>query len=191
MKAKHLTQEPFFMTKNGLGILVLHAVSLMFAFQSILALPVLAYKHGAFPNRGSRQAWEHALHEYNDGVADRDARRFEDAIKKFNAAIGIYPYDSQFYLGLGSVYDVRRAPGDLAKSESACRKAIALNPSDWWPWNDLAEVLYLQNRKQEAVTIFEKALRLGPPTKNAAVIEDNLRQIKSELNSRATQSCAR
>jgi tetratricopeptide (TPR) repeat protein len=131
-----------------------------------------------FPGKGDKQQWEKAARIYNEGVDLFHASKTDQAIEKFNQAIATYPYDPNFYNELGLAFDDK---GNLAASEAAYRNATALNSRNWKQWGNLGIVLYEQDRFKEAKDAFNQALKLNPPDRDKAAIEENIEIIDEAL----------
>ena len=108
-----------------------------------------AHSHGEneFPGQGRRQDWDKAIPLYNQAIDLQNTDKYEAAVKKYKSAIAIYPFDENYWLGLGFCLE---KIGNAKEGEVACHKAIDLDPKDWGPWENLANCLDDQGRESEA-----------------------------------------
>ena len=100
--------------------------------------------------------------------------RFQAAIKGYQTALTRWPKSLIAFMGLGnSSYAI----GDLHGAEDAFRSAIKYHPGAAAVFNNLAQVLLEQGRKQEALEAAQKAVALGGPM--SEVYESTLKEIQS------------
>ena len=154
---------------------------------SIVVVCLLAYAYeqafaADFPGRGSKSLWMEANKQYNEGI-DLDKRRlFNEAIGKFQAAIRIYPYDSDFHNYLGVDYMKK---GDLKSAEAAYRESIRLKENDWRSWSNLVSVLFFTKQYQKARVACDRSLRLNPPEPDRERLENALKVLDKKIQSAA------
>ncbi len=92
---------------------------------------------------------------------------YETALRRWRGSLGAL-------MGLGnSLY----ALGDLTKAETAFREASRLHPSSGAGFNNLAQVLWEQDRAEEALWAAQRAVALGGP--QSAVYRGTLKEIES------------
>jgi tetratricopeptide (TPR) repeat protein len=92
------------------------------------------------------------------GVLRFNAGLFQEAIQKFEEAIKANPNSFQSLFLLGDCY---RALDEYAKAEEQFRKAIAIK-EDSFAMLNLADVIFRQNRIQEAEDLFVKVNKKDP-----------------------------
>jgi hypothetical protein len=102
------------------------------------------------------------------------SRHYQAAIEGYQTALTRWPRSLIAFMGLGnSLY----ALGDLPDAENAFRMAVVNHPQAADAHNNLAQVLFEQGRKQEALEAAERAVAIGGPM--AEVYESTLREIQS------------
>jgi TolB-like protein/Tfp pilus assembly protein PilF len=85
--------------------------------------------------------------------------RFDDSVREINAAIALAPNDAEVANFAGDVF---RFAGDLEKAEYWERRAVELDPLFDVNHSDLAWVLFMRQKFQEALVASERAVRLDP-----------------------------
>jgi tetratricopeptide (TPR) repeat protein len=103
------------------------------------------------------------------------ARRFRDAIEGYQAVLTRWPENLPALMGIGNCY---YALGERENAETAFRKTIGLHPESGSAFNNLAQVLFEQGRKQEALAAARKAVSLGGPLRS--VYQKTLKEIQSK-----------
>jgi tetratricopeptide (TPR) repeat protein len=102
------------------------------------------------------------------------SRQFQAAIEGYQTALTRWPHSLIAYMGLGnSLY----ALGDLQGAEDAFRMAARNHPGAAGAFNNLAQVLLEQGRKQEALKAAQRAVAIGGPL--SEVYESTLKEIQS------------
>jgi hypothetical protein len=96
------------------------------------------------------------------------------AIESYHAALSRWPRNMPAMMGLGNCY---YALGDLKNSEAAFRRVISIHPDLGAAWNNLADVLFRQGRKGEALDAARRAVSLGGPGKDT--FQKTLQEIES------------
>jgi len=132
---------------------------------------------GVFPGIGSESDWKAAraiAHQSADAIRAHD---FDTALTLGQQAIEKYPNDPDFQNNTAYALMLRDQPGDAVKAEALLRQAIALNSNDARYWDNLGRVLVAQNKTAEARDAFSKALKSNPNPKQAAELEQNLKQL--------------
>ncbi len=104
------------------------------------------------------------------------AHHFDDAVTGYQTALGRWPQSLTALMGLGNSY---YALGDIKGAERAFRKATELYQQSAPAYNNLAQVLFEQGRKQEALVAAQRAVELGGPLKSMS--EKTLQEIQSEI----------
>ena len=103
------------------------------------------------------------------------ARRFQDAIDGYQTLLTRWPGSLPALMGIGNCY---YALGKLEDAETAFRKTIRLHPDSGSAFNNLAQILFEQGRKKEALAAARKAVSLGGPFRSS--YQKTLREIQSE-----------
>ena len=104
------------------------------------------------------------------------AQRFQAAITGYQTALNRWPSSLNARLSLGNSYYFQ---GDLKGAEKAFREATQLHPRSAIAFNNLAEALLAQGRKQEALAAAQTAVALGGPLKTES--EKTLQEIRSRM----------
>jgi len=101
--------------------------------------------------------------------------RFQAAIDGYQTALTRWPRSLIANMGLGnSLY----ALGDLHGAEDTFRMAVKNHPEAAEAYNNLAQVLLEQGRKQEALEAAQRAVAIAGP--RSEVYESTLKEIQSE-----------
>lgn len=90
---------------------------------------------------------------------DLKENRFEDSVKRIEAAVAAVPDDGRLQ-GLQGTVALAAGKGDAA--ESAFKKAVELSPNDLGSYQRLATFYGRTGRLAEAVTTYESALKSNP-----------------------------
>ena len=88
------------------------------------------------------------------------ARQWQAAAVGYQTALHQWPKSFSAHIGLGNSF---YAQGDLKSAESVLRKATTLFPAKGAAFNNLAQVLWEQGKKQEAKEAARRAVTLGGP----------------------------
>ena len=91
-------------------------------------------------------------------------RQLEAAVRGYKTAINRWPESLSALMGLGNSF---YAQGKLSSAADAFELAIQLNPSNGVPLNNLAQVLWEQGKKEQALQTIRHAIDLGGPFKDA------------------------
>lgn len=102
------------------------------------------------------------------------SQRFQAAVEGYQSALTRWPQSLAALMGLGNSY---YALGDLDAAENAFSRAVCNHPRAGEAYNNLAQVLFEQGRKQEALDAVQKAIALGGPMR--ARFEATLLEIQS------------
>jgi serine/threonine-protein kinase len=92
------------------------------------------------------------------------AWRWDDAVREINAAIDLAPNDAEVANFAGDTF---RLVGDLENAERWERRAVELDPLFMVNHSDLAYLLLMRRRPQEALVASERAVRLDPAYSSA------------------------
>ena len=88
------------------------------------------------------------------------ARQWNAAVKGYQTALNHWPNNLSAHIGLSnSLY----AQGELKSAEMVLRKTTDLFPDEGVAFNNLAQVLWEQGKKQEAIKTARQAVTLGGP----------------------------
>ena len=140
-----------------------------------------------FPGVGSRSGWSEALPHYN--VANKYMARgeWEQAANHLEQAIGFYDRDPDFFVNYGVV---QRKLENYSGAEEAFKKAIALRENDWESWSNLANAYLKQNRLQDTINCFNKAMKYNPPAAEKEAMLKDIADIKKILSMQAPPPAA-
>jgi tetratricopeptide (TPR) repeat protein len=109
-----------------------------------------------FPGQGDANDWKKATKFFNLGIDASGAGKFPEAIKLYNQAIGIYPYDFIYYANLGYALERNSKP---AEGVIACKKAIQLQKDFGGAWENLGNCEYDLGHYKESRDAFNHALK--------------------------------
>jgi tetratricopeptide (TPR) repeat protein len=104
------------------------------------------------------------------------SRHFRDAVTGYQTVLTRWPQSLTAQMGLGNSYYFL---GDLKGAENAFREATRVHPQAAPAFNNLAQVLLEQGRKQEALAAAQTAVALGGPLKSES--EKTLQEIRSGM----------
>ncbi len=102
------------------------------------------------------------------------ARRFRAAIHGYKTALTRWPQNLTVLMGIGNCH---YALGELKDAESAFRETVHLHPKEGVAFNNLAQILWDQGQKQEALEAAKKAVSLGGPL--SAIYQKTLEEIQA------------
>jgi tetratricopeptide (TPR) repeat protein len=103
------------------------------------------------------------------------ARQYEAAEEGYETALGLWPHSLGGLIGLGNA---RYALGDLEGAEEAFRMAVRYHSDHGVAYNNLAQVLFEQGRREDALEAAKKAVSLGGTMKEE--YERTLEEIESK-----------
>lgn len=138
-----------------------------------------------FPEKGNRADWSDALPYYNQGNRYLSQQRYQEAVTSLEDAVGIYPFDPDFYVNLGVAY---RKLDDYTNAERAFKKASTLNPKDWMTWSNLANAYLKQNKYKETKEAFQKTLTCNPPPEEQTAIKKDLLDLDKIISMQQLQA---
>jgi tetratricopeptide (TPR) repeat protein len=113
-----------------------------------------------FPGKGKIADWKKATVLFNQGIDCSRSKDYKGAIKKYQAAIAVYPFDPNFFANMGFAYE---RCSDPKSGEAACRKAVALDKQFGGGYENLGNCLYDQNRLTESKAAFNQAVQCELP----------------------------
>jgi len=102
------------------------------------------------------------------------ARQFRAAIHGYKTALTRWQQSLPALMGIGNCH---YALGELKDAESAFRETVHLHPKEGAAFNNLAQILWDQGQKQEALEAAKKAVSLGGPL--SAVYQKTLEEIQA------------
>jgi tetratricopeptide (TPR) repeat protein len=102
------------------------------------------------------------------------SRQYQAAVEGYQTALTRWPQSLIAFMGLGNS---RYALGDLQGAEESFRMAVVNHPMAADAYNNLAQVLLEQGRKQEALEAAQRAVAIGGPMRE--VYESTLKEIQS------------
>ena len=102
------------------------------------------------------------------------ARQWTAAAKGYQTALHRWPQSFSAHIGLGNSY---YALGDLPSAAAVLQKTTDRFPQEGVAFNNLAQVLWEQGKKQEAAVAARQAVKLGGP--HAAQFQKTLDDIQS------------
>lgn len=88
------------------------------------------------------------------------SRRFQTAIDGYHTALTRWPKNLTAFIGIGNCH---YALGELEQAEIILKKAVQYHPTSGSAFNNLAQILFEQGRKPEALAAAKKAISLGGP----------------------------
>jgi peptidase C39-like protein/tetratricopeptide repeat protein len=104
------------------------------------------------------------------------AKRWPEAVQGYQTVLNKWPDNFPARMGVGNAY---YAMGDLPAAEKAFTEATAQFSSEGAAFNNLAQVLLEQGKKEAALIAAEKAVSLGGPMSD--VFQETLEDIKLSL----------
>ncbi len=109
-----------------------------------------------FPGQGEAKDWTKATKFYNEGIDASGAKKYAEAVKLYNQAIAIYPYDANFYANLGFALE---RTNNAAAGVTACKKSVQLQKDFGGAWENLGNCEYDLNHLKESRDAFNQALK--------------------------------
>jgi Tfp pilus assembly protein PilF len=117
-------------------------------------VPVAGY-NGKFPGKGNYRQWKKAATLYGRAVrAEQDGHK-DQAMHLYELAIGVYPFDADFYLNLGLLYENDKRDVDAA--EAMYKKGLELEPDDPELQLAWASLLCDKGEISESITVWRRA----------------------------------
>ena len=116
--------------------------------------------------------------KYLNAIAGLErVRQLEAAVKGYKTAINRWPKSLSAWMGLGNSFYAQRK---LSSAVSAFEQAIKLYPSNGVPLNNLAQVLWEQGKKEQALQTIRHAIDLNGPFKD--VFEETMQNFEQNNN---------
>ncbi len=132
-----------------------------------------------FPGQGSKKEWARATHVYDQAIAARQKNDTAEAVRLYEEAIAIYPYDGNFYYNLAIHY--ARDKKNYPKAEELIGKAVELSPEDYsFNW-EKAAILIEQDKLFAAKTVLAGATKLKKTYEQQAEFDSIMKQIDNRL----------
>jgi tetratricopeptide (TPR) repeat protein len=122
-----------------------------------LALVLLTLPSPSFSD--SKTPKPPALVDFENGVAEMNAKEFDKAESSFKKALEIDPQFAAPYLGLA---DIHQHKGDISGAGALLQKALALAPESAAVQTAWGQYLFAQERFSEAQKAYNNAIRLDP-----------------------------
>ena len=118
-----------------------------------------------------------AIRELADAYADQD--RWNDAIEKYQVAIGLDSINSDLHNSLGIACE---EVGRLEEAERAYQQAIALNAKDPMPYYNLGIMYEKQQRIPEAVQAYKNCLQYSADPSERSEVKKKIIGLTSETS---------
>lgn len=131
-------------------------------------------EYAGFSGKGDIDKFNKATELTNNGVVLLNAKKTDDAIAKFKAAIEIYPDQTKAHENLGIAY---RQKKQLDLAETECKKAVELEKGNWKAWRNLGTVYFDEKKYDDAITAYQSSLAAKPPAAKAASIKADLQYV--------------
>lgn len=128
---------------------------------------------GAFPGQGDYHSWLRANALYDKADEEVRARRYDQAVSNYRAAIDVYPYDGSYFYNLALILKEKK---DFKQAEKCFRKSTELSPSRWIYWAGLGDALKHEGQAADARGAYAKASRLNPPPEIKTALEKAARE---------------
>lgn len=155
--------------------------SIALAAQLMLQLPTQAAAE--FPGQGDKKDWQKASRIYDQALAIRKKGDVDQAIKLYEEAIKVYPYDGDFYYNLSIHYS--RDKKDYARAAETIDKAIELKPSNYqFQWQK-AVILLAQANLDDAKKVLTDSNKLKKTKAQQTEFDSTMKKIDEQLNPKA------
>jgi Tfp pilus assembly protein PilF len=147
-----------------------------FTVASLLLSQASATAAGAeFPGKGEKKDWVRAAKIYDQALSQRKRGNVDRAMKMYEEAISIYPYDADFYYNLAIHYN--RDKKDYKHAEELMQKAVELKPNSYSMNWEYAAALLAQGKLDEAKAVLDKAKTLKKTSEQEAELSETLKKI--------------
>jgi tetratricopeptide (TPR) repeat protein len=110
---------------------------------------------GKFPGTGSYTNWKHAVDSSEDGVDYAQNGNYTMALRCYDEAIQLYPFDALFYFNKGIAL---KKTGKTKESIPVFAKAIELEPKFYSAWYNLGNAQQDNHDFPAAENSFKQAL---------------------------------
>lgn len=131
-------------------------------------LHVGAHAQGTFPGTGAKDQWLKANGFFAQGNQLTQAKKFNDAVTKYQQAIATYPDDYHYHFNLGLA---QKKSGDLKGAVESFKQSLTLKRDEWKSWKALGNTLYALGRYAEAKDAFKNALAANPPANQVSELQ--------------------
>ncbi len=132
-----------------------------------------------FPGKGEKKDWARATRVYDQAIAARKKNQTADAVRLYEEAISIYPYDGDFYYNLAIHY--ARDKKNYPKAEELIGKAVELSPKDYSFHFEQAAILIEQNKLDAAKTVLASVDKLKKTDEQQTEFDSIMKQIDDRL----------
>lgn len=143
------------------------------AIALISSLPAQAAQE--FPGKGDKKDWIKACQVYDKALSMRKRGQVDEAIKLYEQAIKLYPYDGDFYYNIAIHY--ARDKKDFAKSEDLINKAVELKPQVYSVLWERAVIAIDQNKLEDARGYIVEANKLKKTDEQQTELDSVLKQV--------------
>ncbi|MBU0670934.1 tetratricopeptide repeat protein [Patescibacteria group bacterium] len=114
----------------------------------------------------------------SDGTDLMEKEDYSGAEKKFIEVLSIDPQNPNAYKKLSDVYFFQK---DYEHAKETLEFLININPNDEMIWRDLGKVLVAQDKKEEGLKNYQKAMELAPNNpKNIVLVLETALDIKDK-----------
>ena len=128
-----------------------------------------------FPGKGDKKDWVRAAKLYDQALSQRKSGNIDRAMKLYEEAISIYPYDADFYYNLAIHYN--RDKKDYKHAEELMAKAVELKPETYSMQWEYAAALLAEGKIDQAKTVLEKAKSLKKTAEQEKELKETLGKI--------------
>ena len=129
-----------------------------------------------FSGIGRIEDFKAALPDENAGWEALHDKRFKDAVDKFRSATSKFANLPHAYMGMGTAFEKL---GDMKEAESSYRSAIKLDTNNWRGYKRLANLLYQDQKYDEARRALADDASLKPPKKAQDQIDKMIQSIEA------------
>lgn len=120
-----------------------------------------------------------AIAHYNQAVIQSRLKNYDAAIESTTKAIGLAPSNLSFRYNLGLLYQERNGEGDQARAEGLYKQVLEANDRLIDVRLSLGLLYERENRREAAMTEYEKILSLIPDDERAPT---NIRQTRTQIS---------
>jgi predicted Zn-dependent protease len=128
-----------------------------------------------FPGKGNKKDWVRAARLYDQALSQRKRGNVDRAVKMYEEAISIYPYDGDFYVNLAIHYS--RDKKDYKRAEELMQKAVELKSNDYSIQWEYAAALLAQGKLDQAKDVLDKAKSLKKTPEQETELAETLKKI--------------
>jgi tetratricopeptide (TPR) repeat protein len=155
---------------------VLHTISSTFLAMSLLFTSPTFGFNNKFPGKGDPASWEASRKIYHQANVLSDKGKGDEAVRLFEQAIRIYPYDADYYDNLGHTLEDLKL--DFAKAEFAYRTGMKVEPDDAHIRISYAGLLFEQKKIDESERMIHETEKLPVTSEERHSITKALSLIK-------------